>query len=258
LRFSGFMIDMDGTIYKGSNVIPGAVDFVDNLRKNNIPFVFLTNNSSCPRSYYHRKLERMGFKVSEEEVITSNVATMRFVLENYPESKVFPIASDEVIKEISDAGINVTDKDPDIVYLTFDKSIDYEKINNGFHHILNGAQLIATHPDDVCPTEDSYDVDIGPFIRLFESLSGCKAKIIGKPNRLMLEMASIEMGIKPDNAVMVGDRLYTDIKMASNAGIRSILVLSGETSRKDLESSDITPTFILDSVADIPRFINED
>jgi HAD superfamily hydrolase (TIGR01450 family) len=252
------MIDMDGTVYKGGNVIPGAVEFVEFLVNNEIPFVFLTNNSSSPRSYYFNKLSKMGFRVLEENVITSNIATIRYVLEKYPGKKVYPIASEDVIEEIKNAGINVTDKDPDIVYLTFDKTIDYAKINAGFHFISTGAKLVATHPDDVCPTEDSYDVDIGPFIRLFESISGCKAEIVGKPNRLMLEMAAVEMGVQIDGAVMIGDRLYTDIKMASDAHISSILVLTGETSKKDLETSEIEPTYVLESVSDIPRFLCKD
>lgn len=252
------MIDMDGTVYKGGNVIPGAVEFIEFLVNSEMPFVFLTNNSSSPRSYYFNKLRKMGFRVLEENVITSNIATIRYVLEKYPGKKVYPIASEDVIEEIKNAGINITDKDPDVVYLTFDKTIDYAKINAGFHFISNGAKLVATHPDDVCPTEDSYDVDIGPFIRLFESISGCKAEIVGKPNRLMLEMAAVEMGVQIEEAVMIGDRLYTDIKMASEACISSILVLTGETSKKDLETSEIKPTYVLESVSDIPRFLCED
>jgi ribonucleotide monophosphatase NagD (HAD superfamily) len=118
--------------------------------------------------------------------------------------------------------------------------------------ILGGAELIATHPDDLCPTEDSYDVDIGPFIRLFESLADVKANVIGKPNRIMLDMAASAMGIPAENVAMVGDRLYTDIKMAADAGTPSVLVLSGETKREDLECSCVRPTYVVDSVADIP------
>ena len=114
-----------------------------------------------------------------------------------------------------------------------------------------GAEYIATHPDDVCPTEDGYDVDIGPFIRLFESLTGNKATVVGKPNRLMLDMAALEMGVEPDRVVMVGDRLSTDIRMAVDANIASILVLSGETDEALLKASGIRPTFVKGSVADI-------
>lgn len=256
MNHSGFMLDLDGTVYKGGELIPGAVGFIEALKDRGIPFVFLTNNSSEPRRYYVGKLRAMGFDISDENVITSNIATIRYVSEHRRGSKVYPIASPEVIEEIAVAGIAVSDDDPDIVYLTFDRTVDYDKINRGYHHILAGAELIATHPDDLCPTEDSYDVDIGPFIRLFESLTGCQAAIIGKPNRLMLEMAAEEMGIPCEDAVMVGDRLYTDMKMAHEAGIASILVLSGETALGDLEGTDIKPTHVVASVADIPELLS--
>jgi HAD superfamily hydrolase (TIGR01450 family) len=257
MKVSGFMIDMDGTVYKGGDPIPGAADFISYLKEKGIPFVFLTNNSSAPRSFYYERVRKMGFDVTEDNVLTSNIAAIRYVLDRYPGKSIYPIASDAVTEEIRTAGIPITDKDPDIVYLTFDRTIDYKKINDGYHFLLGGSRLVATHPDDVCPTEDSYDVDIGPFIRLYESLTGCVAEVVGKPNRLMLDMAASEMGIDPAGAVMVGDRLYTDIRMAEDAGIGSVLVLSGETCRKDLEGSDIRPTYVVDSVADIPSLLEE-
>lgn len=141
--------------------------------------------------------------------------------------------------------------------LTFDTTIDYGKINRGYHHLLAGAELIATHPDDVCPTEDSYDVDIGPFIRMYESLTKKEATVIGKPNRRMLEMASSDMGLPVKEVVMVGDRLSTDMRMAADAGARSVLVLSGETDMELLRRSGMRPTFVARSVGDIiPELID--
>jgi HAD superfamily hydrolase (TIGR01457 family) len=249
---AGFMIDMDGTVYKGGDLIPGAVEFICALKEKKIPFVFLTNNSSNARTYYYEKIRRMGFDVELDNVLTSTIATIRYIKKNREGKKVFPIATPNVEAEIRDSGIPISETDPDIVLLTFDRTITFDKLNRAFHFILGGAELIATHPDDLCPTEDSYDVDIGPFIRLFESLSGCKANIIGKPNRLMLEMAAAEMGVPAERTIMVGDRLYTDIRMAYDAGTTSILVLTGETSTEDLLTSEVKPTFVLDSVADIP------
>ncbi len=255
MRFGGFMLDMDGTIYKGGIPIPGAKEFISFLRERGIPFVFLTNNSSHARSFYSEKLRRMGFDASEKDVLTSTTATIRFLISERMGRRVYPVAVPGVVEEMSAAGIDIVDEDPDIVVLTFDTTITYEKINKAFHFLRKGAELIATHPDDLCPTEDSYDIDIGPFIRMFEEMCQTKATVIGKPNRLMLEMASREMGIRPEDAVMVGDRLYTDIAMAYNAGTQSILVLSGETDRAMLESSEIRPTATVGSVADIPSLM---
>lgn len=255
MRYDAFMIDMDGTVYKGNDIIPGAREFISVLRSKGIPFVFLTNNSSHSRSYYYDKLIRMGFDVTLDNVLTSNIATIRFILSERKGKRVYVVGSPDVVKEVKDAGVDVVDEDPDIVYLTFDRTITYDKINKAYKALCNGAELVATHPDDVCPTETDYDIDIGPFIRMFEQMCQTKAVVIGKPNGAMLRMASLHMGVEPEGTVMVGDRLYTDIRMAELAGTDSILVLSGETSRADLECSDIRPTHILDSVADIPSML---
>lgn len=249
------MIDMDGTVYKGGDLIPGAIEFIDSLKERGIPFVFLTNNSSSARDHYYRKLVRMGFHVESENVLTSAIATTRFVLSERAGKRVYPVASPDVVEEMRAAGVDIVDSDPDIVLLTFDRTITYEKINNAYRFLMSGAELIATHPDDLCPTEDAYDIDIGPFIRMFEQMCGKEAVVIGKPNGLMLDMAAREMGVDPEGTVMVGDRLYTDIEMAVRAGTASILVLSGETSEEQLRMSDIRPTHILRSVADIPALL---
>lgn len=257
MRPAGFMIDMDGTIYKGNNIIPGAKDFITFLKSEGIPFVFLTNNSSNTRDRYLEKLTRMGFDVGIKDILTSTIATIRFIKERRAGKKVFVIATPEVTKEMEDLGIESTEDHPDIVLLTFDRTITFDKINKAYHFIMNGAELIATHPDDLCPTEDSYDVDIGQFIHMLSVLTGTSPIIIGKPSRLMLEMAAGEMGIKAEDAMMIGDRLYTDIRMANDSGIGSIMVLTGEAKMSDLEGSEIRPTYVVDSIIKISEMIDE-
>ena len=256
MRFGGFMIDMDGTVYKGGVPIPGAVEFIAELKRRGIPFVFLTNNSAHGRSFYLSKLSRLGFDVGLENILTSTIATIRYLMTERPGRTVYPVAVPGVVDELRAAGIPLTEDDPDIVVLTFDTTITYEKINKAFHFLNSGAELIATHPDDVCPTEDSYDIDIGPFIRMFEQMCQTKATVIGKPNRLMLEMAAGELGVAPEDTVMVGDRLTTDIEMAVSAGTQSILVLSGETDREMLSRWGKNPTAVVESVADIPGMVD--
>ena len=255
MRFGGFMIDMDGTVYKGDVPIPGAREFIAFLKERGIPFTFLTNNSAHGRSFYLQKLTRLGFDVGIDNILTSTIATIRYLLSERPGRTVYPVAVPEVVDEMRAAGVPLVEKDPDIVVLTFDTTITYEKINDAFHFLRSGAELIATHPDDLCPTEDSYDIDIGPFIRMFEQMCQTTATVIGKPNGLMLEMASRELGVPPEDTVMVGDRLYTDIEMAVRAGTQSILVLSGETDMSMVEGWGKRPTAIVDSVADIPGMI---
>ena len=211
MSFSGFMIDMDGTVYKGADKIDGADEFVAARRSGWIPCVFLTNNSAYCRRHYLDKLLGMGFDVTMDNVLTSTVATIRFILSERPGKKVYPIASPEVVRDLADAGLELSYDDPDIVLLAYDRTITFDKINSGYRFIMSGAELIATHPDDLCPTEDSYDVDIGPFIDMYRKLCSVDPIVIGKPNGLMLEMAAREMGVDPGGTVMVGDRLYTDM-----------------------------------------------
>ncbi|MGE0014844.1 MAG: HAD-IIA family hydrolase [Candidatus Methanomethylophilaceae archaeon] len=248
---AGVMLDMDGTVYHGDRPVEGAARFVGRLREAGIPHVFITNNSSHTRSFYYQRLSSMGFDILENEIITSATAAARYLQEFRPGARVFILASPEVREEIVSYGVEVTDDRPDTVLLTFDRTICYDRINRAYHLIASGAELIATHPDDLCPTEDFYDVDIGPFIRLFESLTGKKATVIGKPNSLMLEMAARVMNADPSATVMIGDRLYTDIRMARDAGIRSVLVLTGETSLEDLSPSEVKPDYVVTSVAEI-------
>lgn len=252
IEMKAFMIDLDGTIYKGNKTIPGALDFISSLKERNIPFVFLTNNSSNSRSYYLEKLNRMGFDIELKNVLTSTTATIRFLMTERNGRSVFPLGTDGFVKELTDAGIAIDEEDPDIVLLAFDRSITYGKINNAYRLLMKGKEFIATHPDDLCPTENGYDIDIGPFIRMFESMTERKAIVIGKPNASMIDMAALEMNVSKNGIVMVGDRMYTDMKMAKDAGIGSILVLSGETQRSDIEGSGIMPDIVVNSVKDIP------
>lgn len=248
----GFALDMDGTLYKGENPIPGAKEFVAELERRGIPYRYLTNNSSHPCSFFAARLRRLGFDEDGRNVLSSTVATARFIKAEREGAKVYAIATPEVEAELESLGVDlVGEEEADTVLLTFDTTVDYRKLNAGYHLMLRGAELVATHPDDLCPTESSYDVDIGPFIRLFESLTGAKATVVGKPSRRMLEMAGAEMGIDPSDVVMVGDRLSTDIRMGMDAGTRTVLVMSGETDRAMLDASDVRPTYVVDSVADI-------
>ena len=250
---SGFMIDMDGTVYKGGDVIKGAPEFIERLKARKIPFVFLTNNSASGRKYYFNKLTKMGFKVSIDNILTSTTATITYLLKSHKGKTVYPIGTKQFEDELKEAGIRTVNEQPDIVLLAFDTSITYEKINNAYQFIKKGSKFIATHPDDLCPTEKGYDVDVGPFIRFFESMTGVKATVIGKPNELMVKMAAERMNVPRKKMVMVGDRIYTDMKMAADAGIRSIMVLTGEAKRSDMKNSDIQPTMIVNSVDDILR-----
>lgn len=245
-----FMIDMDGTLCKGWDVIPGSPGFIDRLRGKGIPFVLLTNNSSSSRDGYLKKMRSLGFNIEMKNILTSTTATLLFLENMRPGMSVYPLGTEEFMSELKERDIPVSEE-ADIVLLAFDRSITYEKINTAYHLLMRGAELVCTHPDRLCPTEGGYDVDIGPFIDLFQGLTGCEPVIIGKPGRSMVEMAARHMGVREGDMAMVGDRLYTDMRMAEDNGIMSILVLTGETDPEDLSSSDIEPDVIAASVAEL-------
>ena len=243
---SGVMIDMDGTVFKGNKVIPGATEFIERLKARKLPFVFLTNNSSSSRAFYFDKLTRMGFDITMDNILTSVTATIGYLLKYRKGESVYPMGTPQFIEEIKEAGIRTDEKDPDIVLLSFDTTMVYERINNAYQFLKRGAGFIATHPDRLCPTENGYMPDIGPFIDMLEDLTGVKATVIGKPNRIMIEMAADRMNVPLEKMIMIGDRLYTDIKMASENGIRSIQVLTGER-------PEVHPDWVFSSVDDILR-----
>ncbi len=247
----GLAIDMDGTVYKGMEPIPGAKEFIRELNERKIPYVFITNNSSKGRKLYFEKLREMGFDIDMKNVLTSGSATLAFIKKERSGKSVYVVGTESYKEDVKASGIKLDDEDPDIVLLSFDKELTYEKINKAYTFIKNGSEFIATHPDDLCPTEDDYEVDIGAFIAMYRHLLKTEPLIIGKPNRMLLDMASSEMGIRADEIAMVGDRLYTDMRMAFDNNIPSILVLTGETKLSDLKDSDIRPTYVLDSVAEI-------
>ncbi|NLL95341.1 MAG: HAD-IIA family hydrolase [Thermoplasmatales archaeon] len=246
---------MDGTVYRGDEPIPGAAGFVAALADGGIPYVFLTNNSSRGVGHYLRKLRGMGISAAKENVLTSATATFRYLDSHEKGSRVMLLGTPEFEAEAREAGIDAVDTDPDVVLLSFDRTITYAKINAAYRALRAGARFVATHPDDLCPAEDGYDIDVGPFIRMLESMTGAKATVVGKPNPLMLEMAAGAMGVAPRDVVMVGDRLYTDIRMAAEAGNESFLVLTGEATEGDAAVSEWKPTHVVGSVADIAPYL---
>lgn len=251
---NAFLIDMDGTICKGWQVIPGAIEFIQYLKDEKKPFVLLTNNSSASRKSYLYKMRTLGFDVDLEDILTSTTATILYLQAEHPKKSVYPLGTPDFCNEVRDAGILIASHDPDIVLLAFDRTITYEKINKAYHYLLNGAEFVCTHPDELCPTENGYDVDIGPFINILSSLTGVQPVIVGKPNVKMAEMASRHMGVPLHSMAMIGDRLYTDMKMAWENGFTSILVLSGETVVADLMESKIEPDIVAASIADFIDF----
>lgn len=264
-----FVLDMDGTFYLGSKLIPGSLDFLEKLRNTNRDFLFFTNNSSRTSEFYKEKLAGMGCFVEEDKIVTSGDVTIKYLLENHPQSKVYLVGTDLLRDSFIKSGIRLVDDrpgmgqdrpdmrhdklgseddKPDIVVMSFDTTLTYEKISWACSFIRDGALFLATHMDLNCPTEDGFIPDCGAMCAMVEASTGAKPKYLGKPFIETVDMIKLITGMKSDELAFVGDRLYTDIATAVNNGITGILVLTGETTIQDVNKSDMEPDFIFDSL----------
>ncbi|NLJ79778.1 MAG: HAD-IIA family hydrolase [Firmicutes bacterium] len=253
-----YLLDMDGTFYLGDQLYPWSLPFVETMRRLDKKFIFVTNNSSRNGNFYVQKLEKMGVTVTSDQVFTSGQATIYYLKKyNYPR-RLYLVGTPSLEEEFREAGFILTAKEPKTVVLGFDLTLTYEKLRISCDLIRRGIPFIATHPDFNCPTPEGPIPDCGAMIALITASTGVKPKIIGKPYPQMVEALRAKYGLEnPRTVAMVGDRLYTDIAMGSAAGINSILVLSGETRREDLEGSEFKPDFVLENLGEIVKILNK-
>ena len=259
-----FLLDMDGTLYLGDDVFDGAVDFIHSISETGRNYIYLTNNSSRAGVDYITRLRKLGFPCEAENVFTSGMATGEFLNQNYPGAKVYLAGTKAFYRELQSYGIDLvndenghTDVDTvDVVVQGFDTELVYEKLDLACHFLRRGAKFIAANPDWVCPMPaDEVLPDCGSICALLTAASGVKPEYIGKPNRNMIDVVSKMTGVPNENICAVGDRLYTDIAVAKNAGSVSVCVLSGESSEQDIAASDVKPDYVLQNVAEIAKIL---
>jgi len=244
-------LDLDGTIYMGDDLIPGAKEFLDYLRNKGIYFYFLSNNSSRSKADYVKKLSALGIYTGEEGIILSTDGVIAFLLE-IDVRDIYVVGTKSMKEMFIEAGFHVESSNPRFVILGFDTELTYEKLKTAALFIQNGVELIATHPDLVCPTPEGFIPDTGAMLALFEKATNKKPfKIFGKPNPEMITHILKKYNVSPENVVMIGDRIYTDMELARRVPCDSILVLSGETKKEDLASIEEHPTLVVDSIADL-------
>ncbi len=253
--YRGYIIDLDGTIYRGEKIIPGAAQAIAELRQRGCGVVFLSNKPLKRRQAYAEKLTRLGIPTSPDEVINSSLALVQYLAREMTGATVFAIGETPLLDELTAAGLSLSDtpENIDVVVASFDRTFDYHKLNIGFQALRRGARFFATNGDRTCPVEDGEVPDAGAIIGALEGCSGRKVELIaGKPSSLIVEMALERLGLQAGACLMVGDRLETDILMGKKANISTALVLSGVTRREALAHSSILPDYILESIADIP------
>lgn len=248
---SGYLIDMDGVVYRGSELIAGAERFIGQLRHNDVPFLFLTNNSQRTCRDVVTKLQRMGIEVEEHHIYTCAMATARFLATQKPSGTAFVIGDGGLMTALHAAGYSIVDRDPDFVVVGEGRSLNFEMAEAALGMILNGAKLVATNLDPNCPTQSGTRPGCGAIVAMLETASGTKAFSVGKPSPVMLRAARKELGLSSAETIVIGDTMDTDILGGVQMGYRTILVLSGGTSRHDLTRYAFTPDLIVESIAEL-------
>lgn len=252
------LIDMDGTFYLGEKLLPGALDLIQTLRTQGKQFLFLTNNSSKHRSQYAEKISRLGLPISENQVLTSGEATAIYLKSQQPGKAIYIVGTQALENEFLSQGFILDDQTPKLCLLGFDTSLTYNKLWKLCDFIREGLPYIATHPDINCPTETGYMPDIGAMIAFVKASTGREPDIvIGKPNRIIIDVTARKLGLPIESLGMVGDRLYTDIALGQTCGITTILVMSGETRLEDLRISPFQPDYIFGHLGELAKRLQD-
>tara|TARA_B100002051_G_scaffold90283_1_gene86209 strand:- start:3249 stop:4037 length:789 start_codon:yes stop_codon:yes gene_type:complete len=244
-------LDLDGTIYLGDSLIDGALDFLRRLEERGIKRYFLSNNSSKSVEQYVEKLRDLGIDADKDEVLLSTHDLISW-LSKKEVTSTFLVGTEGMRSMLEEQGIETSSEQPEFVVLGYDTEISYEKLATASIHLHEGVQLVASHPDMVCPSPRGGLPDTGAYMSLFKATTGVgPVHVCGKPNKGMILHKVEDLGLKPSECCMVGDRLYTDIEMADRAGVHGILVLSGEASVDDVEEGELRPSLVVDSVAEL-------
>ncbi|MBQ9591020.1 MAG: HAD-IIA family hydrolase [Butyrivibrio sp.] len=260
-----FVLDMDGTFYLDEDIIDGALDFLDAVKRCSKDYLFFTNNSSTSPELYIEKLARMNCHISREQIMTSGDVMIRFLKANYPEKKVYLLGTKPLEKNFEEAGINLfspkkeatgyvnadTDDIPDIVVVGFDKTLTYEKLTNACTYIRKGAVFLATHLDINCPVKGGFIPDCGAICAAITLSTGKEPKYVGKPFKETVDMIIDKTGVDRDKITFVGDRLYTDVATGVKNGANGILVLSGEATERDIAKSEVKPDAVYPSIKEM-------
>lgn len=246
-----FLIDMDGVLVRGRAVIPEARGFFEALRERNAKFLVLTNNPIFTPGDLSHRLKIAGLDIGAGHIFTSAMATARFLEKQHPNGTAFVIGESGLTSAMHQAGFIITDHDPDYVVLGETTTYNFGAITQAIRLVADGARFVATNPDPSGPGEGGIVPACGAMAALIERATGRTPFFIGKPNPFMMRSALNYLGVHSNNTVMVGDNMNTDIMAGVQAGLETILVLTGMTRRETVEQFPWRPTQVLESVAEI-------
>ena len=250
---NAYLMDMDGVLVRGPQLVPGADEFIARLRQQGIPFLILTNNSLYTPRDLQVRLGRLGLHVEPDELFTSALATAQFLQRQAPGGTAFAIGEAGLTTALHDAGYILTEIQPEYVVLGETISYSYQRLTQAVRLIAGGARFLATNPDAVGPGEGGLVPATGAVAALVAEATGVQPYFVGKPNPLMMRAALRRLGAHSETTVMIGDRMDTDIRAGTEAGMRTALVLTGVTARQDVPRFPYRPTLIVESVAELAQ-----
>lgn len=247
-QYKGYLIDLDGTMYRGTEVIKEAGDFVRRLQEKGLPYLFVTNNSSRRPEQVAEKLQAFGIQAAKEQVFTTSMATAQFIAVRKPGSTAYVIGEEGIRSALQEKGITLQDKNPDFVVVGIDRDINYEKLSLACLGVRNGATFISTNGDIAIPTERGLLPGNGSLTSVVTVSTQTQPIFIGKPESIIMEQALEVLGVSKEDTLMVGDNYDTDIKAGMNAGLDTLLVHTGVTTKEILEKKDDQPTYVADTL----------
>lgn len=254
-----FLFDMDGTLYLGDRLFPFTKDLLRTIRSNGGKYVFVTNNSSKGVGDYVAKLAKMGISSTEDDFLTSAQATAQYLLQNHRGKKLYVCGTKSLKAELGQNGFTITEDtdSAECIVMGFDTELTFQKLLDVSKMLCTrDLPYIATNPDYVCPTEFGSVPDCGSVCDMLYNVSGKRPMVIGKPQPMMIRLAMEKWQCSSEETVVIGDRIYTDIKSGLNAGCQTILVMSGETTPEILERSEVKPHRVMVSAAEILQEIS--
>lgn len=249
-KYKGYLIDLDGTMYRGTELIEEARDFVKKLRELNIPYLFVTNNSSRTPAQVADKLRAFSIPTEDEQVFTTSQATANYIYNLNKDASIYVIGEEGIRTAISEKGFRLAEENADVVVVGIDREISYEKLTVGCLAVRNGATFISTNGDIAIPTERGLLPGNGSLTSIIAVSTQTKPIFIGKPESIIMEQALAVLGTTLEETIMVGDNYDTDILAGINAGMDTLLVHTGVTKKEHLPTIDVKPTYIVDSLAD--------
>lgn len=260
-----FIFDLDGTVYLGDAALPGAVEGIAELRHYGKRIFFVSNKPLEPREAYARKLTRLGIPTSPDDVITSGFVLGYHLAHTEPQLRLYVVGEENLLNELRGHGLIIVpeyaEQDPmqvimpdgiDAVVVAFDRTLDYRKLNTAYQALVRGARFFATNPDKTCPMPGGAIPDAGATIAALEHMTGRAVELLaGKPSRLMIEVALQRLDVPPQRALLVGDRLETDIFMGQQAGMFTAVTLTGVSKREDVKKLASPPDFVIESLDEL-------